>query len=154
MFREMRRKDKQLGNTENQDLLKRAQTGYLSTICENGYPCSVPLNFVYYNNSIYFHSANEGQKIDNINNCDKVSFSTVCDIENLPDKFDTNYKSVIIFGRAVEVFEKEKEEALLEIIKKHSSDFVEKGKIYIEKSKGSTRVFKINIEYMTGKAQV
>lgn len=154
MFREMRRKDKQLSAEETFDVLKRGETGYLSTICENGYPYVVPLNFVYYNGSIYVHSAKEGQKVDNMNNNNKVSFSVSCDIENLPDKFDTNYKSVISFGKAEEVFDDEKDEALLEIIKKYSQDYVEKGEKYIEKAKGATKVFKINIEHMTGKAQI
>ena len=153
MFREMRRKDKQLGAAENIDVLKRGETGYLATVCENGYPYAVPLNFVYYNDSIYFHSATEGQKLDNIKNCDKVSFTVACDVENLPDKFNTAYKSIILFGRAKEVIEQEKNEALLEIIKKYSNEYLEKGKNYIEKAKDATKVFKIDIEHITGKEQ-
>jgi len=154
MFREMRRKDKQLGAEETVDVLIRGETGYLSSICENGYPSTVPLNFVYYNDSIYIHSAKEGQKVDNMKNCDKVSFCVACDVVNLPDKFDTNYKSVILFGRAEEIFDNEKNEALLEIIKKYSQDYVEKGEKYIEKAKDATKAFKINIEHITGKAQI
>lgn len=43
---------------------------------------------------------------------------------------------------------------LLEIIKKYSKDYVEQGEKYIEKAKAATKVFKINIEHMTGKAQI
>jgi len=57
-----------------------------------------------------------------------------------------------MFGNAEEVFEQEKDDALLEIIKKYSKDFVEQGKEYIEKAKGATSVFKIHIEHITGKA--
>ena len=152
MFREMRRKDKQLTYNESISILDRGEIGYLSTICSNGYPYAVPLNYVYYNNSIYFHCAKEGQKIDNMKECDKVSFCVTCDIENLPDEFNTYFKSVILFGNAKEVLEQEKDDALLEIIKKYSKDFVEQGKEYIEKAKGATSVFKINIEHIAGKA--
>ncbi|MGD9567864.1 MAG: pyridoxamine 5'-phosphate oxidase family protein [Sedimentibacter sp.] len=154
MFREMRRKDKQLTNEKCNEILKNSEIGVLSTICENGYPYGVPLNYVYFNNSIYFHCAKIGQKLDNIKFNDKVSFCVTCDVELLPDKFDTNYKSVIIFGKAEEINEHEKEEALLELIKKYSSKFMEQGINYIEKSKGATLVYKINIEHITGKAQI
>lgn len=153
MFREMRRKDKQLTMEESIEILRNNEIGVLSTICENGYPYGVPLNYVYYNNSIYFHCAKIGQKLDNIKSCDKVSFCVYCDVELLPDKFDTNYKSVILFGKAIEINELEKEEALLKLIKKYSSKFIEEGKNYIEKAKGTALVYKINIEHITGKAQ-
>lgn len=74
-------------------------------------------------------------------------------MELLPDKFDTNYRSVILFGKAAEVNNQEKDEVLLEFIKKYSKEFIEKGKNCLEKAKGATRVFKINIEHITGKAQ-
>ncbi len=153
MFREMRRKDKQLSMEESIEILKNNEVGVLSTINENGYPYGVPLNYVYFNNSIYFHCAKEGQKLDNINNNEKVSFCVFCDVKLLPDKFDTIYKSVILFGKSKEVNETEKEIALLELIKKYSSKFIEQGKKYVEKSKDTTKVYKISIENITGKAQ-
>lgn len=153
MFREMRRKDKQLSIEESIEILKNNEVGVLSTICENGYPYGIPLNYVYYNNSIYFHGAKAGQKFDNIDSCSKASFCVYCDVELISDEFDTNYKSVVIFGKASEAGEEEKAEALLELIKKYSGEFIEKGKNYIDKSKNAARVYKIEIEHMTGKAQ-
>lgn len=153
MFREMRRKEKQLSKEEVFEILKKGEIGVLSTIGENGYPYGVPLNYVYYNNGIYFHSAAAGHKLDNIKEFDKVSFCVTCDVEILREEFDANYTSVVLFGRAKEVIEQEKDEALLELIKKYSGQFIEKGKNYIEKAKGATRVYKIDIEYITGKAQ-
>lgn len=149
----MRRKDRQLTSEESIEILLRGETGYLSTISADGYPYTVPLNYVFFNNGIYFHCAKEGHKIDNIIKSDKVSFCVACDIENLPEEFSTNYKSVILFGSAKEVIESEKSDALLELIKKYSNQFVEKGKNHLEKAKDSTKVFKINIGHMTGKAR-
>lgn len=153
MFREMRRKEKQLSMEENIEILMKAEYGVLSTISLNGYPYSTPLNYVYWNSSIYFHSALEGHKLDNIKQCDKVSFCVIRDVELLADKFDTNYRSVVVFGKAKEVSEKEKEDALLELINKYSNEFVEEGKDYITKAKAAARVIKIDIEHITGKAQ-
>jgi nitroimidazol reductase NimA-like FMN-containing flavoprotein (pyridoxamine 5'-phosphate oxidase superfamily) len=153
MFREMRRKDKKLSMEESIEILNKNEIGILSTISENGYPYGVPLNYVYFNNSIYFHCAKDGHKLDNIRICDKVSFCVTCDIELLPDKFDTNYKSVILFGKASESDENEKLEVLLRFIKKYSSEFLDSGKDYIEKFKNSAKIYKINIEHIAGKGQ-
>lgn len=153
MFKEMRRKDKQTTVEESIEALKKADYGVLSTYDSNGYPYATPLNYVYSGNSIYFHCAPVGHKLDNIEACDRVSFCVVSDVEILPDKFDTNYKSVIVFGRAKEITDKEKDDALLELIKKYSKDYVNKGQEYINKAKCSIKVIKIDIEHMSGKAQ-
>ncbi len=152
MFKEMRRKDKQLSVEESIEILKSNEIGVLSTICENGYPYGIALNYVYYNNSIYFHGAKEGQKLDNIKNCDKVSFLVTSDVQLLPEDFNTKYKSVILFGRAGEINSDEKAEILTQFVKKYSNDFLEKGKEYVKESKDLTTIIKIKIEHLSGKA--
>lgn len=151
MFRELRRKDRKINDVTTMEILKDCEYGFLSTLGENGYPYGVPVSYVYINNAIYFHSATEGQKLDNISNNNKVSFSVVGQTGVLPDKFSTQYKSVIVFGEAVEVFDDEKDTALLEIINKYSQDFLEEGKRYIKNSKAKTKVIKIDIKHISGK---
>ncbi|WP_460294043.1 pyridoxamine 5'-phosphate oxidase family protein [Clostridium tertium] len=108
MFKEIRRKYRKVEPSEAIDILKKCEYGILSTVDENGYPYGVTLSYVYANDSIYFHSAVEGHKLENIKNNDKVSFCVVGQTDVLPDKFSTKYESVVIFGRAKEVFEDEK----------------------------------------------
>ncbi len=134
MFKEMRRKEKKLNKKDIISLLEKTNYGTLSICLDNGYAYGVPVNFVYNNEAIYFHCAKEGQKIQAISANNKVSFSIVNNIELLPSKFDTNYESVIIFGKAYEVFENEKKEALLAFINKYSKDYIKEGKDYIEKA--------------------
>lgn len=153
MFREMRRKDRELKNNEVIEILKNSDYGILSTVSQNGYPYGVPVSFVFINNSIYFHSATEGHKSDNILNNSKVSFCVVGQTCILPDKFSTNYESVVVFGRAVEVIEDEKDTTLLEMINKYSPDYMEEGKEYIKNASIRTKVIKINIEHISGKAR-
>lgn len=153
MFRGMRRKEKQLSNEASMELVNKGTYGVLATISENGYPYTTPLNYVYYKDCIYFHSAVEGHKLDNIKQCEKVSFCIASDVELLAEEFDTNYKSVVLFGTACEVFAEEKEQALFALIKKYSPDYTEKGKEYIKRSQKATRVVKIKIDHITGKAQ-
>lgn len=153
MFRELRRKDREIKDTEAIEILKNCDYGILSTVSENGYAYGVPISYVYMSNSIYFHCAKEGHKLDNIRNNNRVSFCVVGQTCILPDKFSTKYESVIIFGRAEEVFDDEKNIVLLEILNKYSQDYIEEGKEYIKKSGTGTKVIKIDIEHISGKAR-
>lgn len=153
MFREMRRKDKALAEPEIVSTLEETMYGVLGTMGDNGYPCTVPLNYVFMNNKLYFHSATTGEKIDNLLRDPKVSFCVTTDVELLPEQFDTNYKSVVVFGRAAEVFEMEKEAVLISFIEKYSKAFMEKGHQYVKSSQQSTRVFGIAIDHVSGKFQ-
>jgi nitroimidazol reductase NimA-like FMN-containing flavoprotein (pyridoxamine 5'-phosphate oxidase superfamily) len=153
MFKEMRRKDRELKNDEIIEILKNNDYGILSTVGENGYPYGVPISYIYFKDSIYFHCAVEGHKLDNIKNNDKVSFCIVGKTCILPDKFSTKYESVIIFGKANEVFDNEKNTVLLEVLNKYSPDYIEKGKVYIANAGVKTKVIKISIEHISGKAR-
>jgi len=135
------------------EVLKKNDYGVLSTINSNGYPYGVPVSYVYCNGSIYFHCALVGEKLDNIAAHNKVSFCVVGETCILPDKFSTKYESVILFGTASEVFDEEKNMALLEILNKYSPDFLEKGKEYIKTANSKTKVMKINIDHLSGKAR-
>ena len=149
----MRRKDRKLETKEIIEILKKCNYGVLSTVCENGYAYGVPISYVYANDSIYVHSALEGNKLDNLKFNNNVSFCVIGDTVLLPDKFGTKYESVIAFGKAVEVSDIEKNEALLAFLDKYSSQYIEKGKEYIKNASEKTKVIKICIEHITGKAR-
>ncbi|MDY0220577.1 MAG: pyridoxamine 5'-phosphate oxidase family protein [Desulfobacterium sp.] len=152
MFRQMRRKEKQLSLEESLEILNLADEGILATTGPDGYPYAVPLNFVYHGGGIVFHCAKSGHKLDNINHNPRVSFCVVHESEIIPLSFSTRYKSVVVFGRAVELFDQKMEEGLLALVNKFSKDHVEAGKKYIDDSKHQTRVFTVKIEQITGKA--
>lgn len=154
MFREMRKKSREIFADNIADILKTAEYGTLATVDENGIPYATPLSYVYFDNAIYFHSSPYGHKLDNIANNSKVSFCVVTDTEITPEKFSTKYKSVIAFGTASWVIGTVKNAALMEFIKKYSPQYLEKGKDYIEKAKAATTVIKIEIEHLTGKAAI
>ncbi len=100
MFKNMRKSERQLGNDEIKDILNSGEYGILATTGENNYSYAIPLNYVYWNNSIYFHCAFEGNKIDNIKINNKVCFCVVGKAEIIPNKFTTKYKSAVAFGQA------------------------------------------------------
>jgi nitroimidazol reductase NimA-like FMN-containing flavoprotein (pyridoxamine 5'-phosphate oxidase superfamily) len=153
MYAEMRRKEKQLSVEETIAVLNAGEYGIMSTVGKNGYPYSVPVNYVYHDGSIFFHCAAVGQKLENIQENPCVSFAVVTDVELIPDGFNTRFKSVIVFGKAKEIFDEEKKAVLLALVEKFSPEYMEAGKKYIEKAWAQTRVVKIEIEHMTGKGK-
>ena len=150
----LRRKDRAITEEEAVALLNKAEYGILSTVSENGKPYGVPLNFCIINDCIYFHCAVEGQKIDNIKQNKLVSFCAVGNTELLPDKFGTKYESIIVSGEVEEVFDMNKQKAMEGLLHKYSSEFFDKGIKYIEGLRDKTRVFKITINTLTGKARI
>ncbi len=72
MFPKLRKKKRELSKEESVKVLIKGKEGILSTIGENGYPYGVAVNYVYHNGCIYFHCANNGYKLDNIKNTNKV----------------------------------------------------------------------------------
>jgi nitroimidazol reductase NimA-like FMN-containing flavoprotein (pyridoxamine 5'-phosphate oxidase superfamily) len=153
MFKEMRRSDKMLNHEEMLDILENTEYGVLSTIGENGFPYGVPVNFVYKDDTIYFHSALVGHKLENISYNSKVSFCVVKDVELIPDDFNTKFKSVIVFGEVTEVEDIEKNEIFKLLLKKFSKDFMKPGMDYVKKSGSSAKIFRIKIKHITAKGK-
>ena len=134
-------------------MLSKGDYGILSTIGKNGQPYGIPLNYVYKDNSLYFHCARIGHKLENIRNNPKVSFCVVGETNILPAEFSTEYESVIAFGVASEAQGEERISALQWLIEKYSPGFIEEGKKYIEEKNKATKVIKIEIGHISGKAQ-
>ena len=149
----MRRKDKALQNDAALHLLRDCEYGILSTADGEGQPYGVPLNYVLMDKCIYFHCALEGHKLDNILANDKVSFCVVGRTNVLPVEFSTEFESVIAFGEASVVEGDKRYQALVGLLEKYSPEFLDEGRKYIEKLDSRTKVVKIDIHSMTGKAK-
>jgi len=149
----MRRKDRLITDTEAFAILEKGEYGFLSTSSADHEPYGVPLHYCLMDRSIYFHCALEGRKINNMLANPRVSFCVVGKAEILPSKFSTNYESCIVQGPATESFGKEKQSALEGIVRKYSSEFMSDGLQYIDRQFDKTRVFKISIEAISGKAR-
>ena len=114
------------------EVLDNAEYGTLA-LCANNKPYSLPINFVEYNNEIFFHGAKKGKKIEYINENTNASFSVVEAYSLLPSYFSTDtgnaapathlFKSIIIDGQIefVEDYD-EKAEALEELMKKYQKE--------------------------------
>lgn len=125
-------------------------------------PYVVPLNFVWHNGAVYFHGAEQGRKADilerNNEACFTVSEEYGTITSPVPAHTDTAYMSVMIFGKAEHVSEREEAyEAMQAMLDKYVEGYYKEplAKKHLElyrSSKGSaTRVFKISAETVTAK---
>lgn len=149
----IRRSDREITIQEAKGILDSAEYGIMSTVGKDGQPYGLPLSYAYKNECIYFHCAISGHKLENIEHNSKVSFCVVGKTKVLPDKFGTEYESAMVFGVASEVNGSERHDALLWLLEKYCSDFIEEGKQYIEQKDKATKVFKIEINHISGKAR-
>ena len=83
-------------------VLSEMQTGYLG-LSVMDMPYIVPLNYVWHEGNIYFHGANEGKKVDmmqeNANATFVVSESFGTMAHPIPAHTDTAYLSVMVYGK-------------------------------------------------------
>ncbi len=98
-FRPMRRFKQALTEETCFQILKSAYRGFLSVNGDGGYPYSVPINFVFEAEKLYFHCAREGHKLDAVRACDKACFTVLDEPEKEPGDWWYHVKSVICFGR-------------------------------------------------------
>lgn len=155
MFREVRRKDRALKKEDAIEILKKAEYGLISTIGEDGYPYGIPVNHIYMDGKIYFHCGKEGHKVDNFKYCDKVSFCTVTHfIVNSKDTSGTyEYESALVFGKVKEITDEELHGRILDNIFLRFYPNNKEELIKARQAYKTTRVYGIEIEHITGKAE-
>jgi nitroimidazol reductase NimA-like FMN-containing flavoprotein (pyridoxamine 5'-phosphate oxidase superfamily) len=154
MNREIRRKDRALTEDQAYAILREGADGVMATWGEDGYPYAVPLHHALVESALYVHCASAGHKLDNIGFCDKVSYCVVTDREVLSAELSTNYRSAVVFGRAVRVDgPEEKHQAFLALLRKLAPGDMENGLKAIENGLNNTTVIRIDIERISGKAK-
>ena len=117
-------------------VLASTNIGRMATIGADGYPYITPVNFVFYQGCIFFHSALKGEKLDNLTRDPRVCFEVDVPLAYLEIDFNPEknpcrshqfYHCVIIRGNARIVPDGEfKTKVLNALVAKHhgSSDFV------------------------------
>lgn len=154
-MKEMRRIERKMDDHEAMELLVGGEYGILSTVSAENEPYGVPVSYVVYGDSIYFHCATVGSKLDNILNNNRVCFTVVGQTRVLPEKFSTEYESVVVYGNAAIVNkEEDKIKALMELIRKYSPNFINEGEEYINKAHNRTALVQIKISSYSGKHRV
>lgn len=153
MFREMRRKKKEISAEDAKHLLKTARRGVLAVNGDNGYPYAVPINYLYCESEgkIYFHGSRVGHKVDALKKSDKVCF-TVFGNETVRDEAWAPYvQSVVVFGRCRLILDRDPAIAL---VKKLAGKYYPDEELINKETAASgeaVRMFEIEIEHISGK---
>lgn len=86
--------------------LAQQRVGVLGLATED-FPYAVPLNYLWHQGSIYFHSMGSGRKVELLRSSPKACFTVYREhgtvTASMPCHADTAYDSVMIFGQAQEV---------------------------------------------------
>ena len=151
MFRQMRRIKQQLSEEESIQILKDEKRGFLSVLGENDYPYGIPMNYVFTDNKIIFHSALEGHKIDSIRKQDKVSFTVITDGNQVENEWYYIFKSVIVFGKIRFIEDEAEKIKQLTLLGNKYFPSIEYTEDEINKYLKKTNVLELDIEHITGK---
>lgn len=148
----MRRKDKEITDSSIIDEIIRKSDVCRLAMVDGRKPYLVLLSFGYEGNSLYFHSALKGLKIDILRSNPNVCFEFDVPGELItgesPCKWSVQYQSVIGFGKA-EFLEKpdEKRDAFRVIMAHYSDQQFE----FSDEKQQAVAMFKVSISELKGK---
>jgi hypothetical protein len=141
--------------TDVDSILGRALVGRIGTSL-NGAPYIVPVNFLYSDGKIYFHSANSGQLYTYMKDNPQVCFEVDEIGETVPNadpcKFSFKYKSVIAFGKVSFIQEPGDKAAILtKLVEKYDTKKMVNQEVTVDKL-DDVAVGEITLERITGKS--
>ena len=153
MFREIRRKKKELGISPAKELLRSCRRGVLAVNGDNGYPYAIPINYFYDSGAerIYFHGARAGHKIDALRACDKVCFTVYGNETVREEAWAPFLQSVVVFGRCRLV---EDGPEAMELLKRLAAKYYPDERLIdeeIARAGKAAQLFEIEIEHLSGK---
>lgn len=108
---------------EIEDFLNGMSFGFLGTVDEHGLPRVTPLNFVYVQESFYFHGSRLGEKMEHLRRTPAVSFTVADEYALIPSYFSdpemacpatAYFKSVTAAGEAFLVDDPEEKALAME----------------------------------------
>lgn len=151
----MRRSKQLLSTEETQVILRNGKTLTLALQGNEPYPYAVPVNYIWEENHLYFHCAKEGHKVEAMQYNPNVSFSILDKEEIIPEKYTTYFRSVIGFGKASKVENKEEIiHALHLLVEKYSPEYVQGGDEEIQSGLDHVLIIRIDIEEVSGKEAI
>jgi len=148
----MRRSEKEIKSRDEIEAVLKRATSFRLGLADGNIPYVVPLNFGFNGNSLYFHSAKEGRKLDIIRRNNNVCFEMDADQVFVPAEKGCNwslkYRSVIGNGKAFIIDVPAEKIAALKIIMAHYSD---KPYEFTAEEAAKVVVVRIDIESLSGK---
>ncbi|HZK29114.1 MAG TPA: pyridoxamine 5'-phosphate oxidase family protein [Clostridia bacterium] len=148
----MRRKDRKMEDSFALQVVDGCPFAVMSVVLPDGQPYGIPLSIARIDDTIYFHCALEGKKLDALLHHPRVSMACVMNVQPLKDQFTTEYESAIVSGTASRVLEDtEKIKALRAIATRYTPDNMDQFDDAISQSLKRTDVWQMEIDEITGK---
>lgn len=170
----MRRKDREMRADFGFAVIDKAQYGVISMINQKQEPYGIPLSMAREENTLYFHSAKDGEKVKAFKSNPHVTVTFVGDVrvpeiyteeeldELVVDEaqasilissvFTTEYASAFIRGVVTEVLnEGEKVKAMRLICEKYAPSKIKYFDLAINAGLDKAKVYRIEIEEVTAK---
>ncbi len=148
----MRRKEKEITDRAVIESIVLRSSVCRLALSEDNRPYIVPLCFGYKDNTLYFHSAREGKKLDILRKNSNVCFEFDIDHKIVEAekacKWGMKYQSVIGYGNASVINDPESKRRAFNIIMQHYSG---RSFTYAEAALKDTVIIKVEIESMRGK---
>jgi len=148
----MRRKEREIKDKAEIERIIQEALVCRVALSDGDSPYVFPVCFGFKDGTIYFHSAQEGKKIEILRKNSKVCFEMDIDIELVEGEkgceWGIRYSSVIGFGTASFVEDIEEKKKALHVLLGHYSD---KSYEFSELSLNEVAIIKIRVESMTGK---
>lgn len=156
MFRALRRTKQILSPNECVEILERGTSGVLSVFGDEGYPYAIPLNYIYRDNKLFFHSAKAGHKIDAILSHPQVSFCVIDQDQIVPQEYTSYFRSIVAFGKARILDNSAEIRLALEwLAMKYSSSQTQEHRHHaIEKDFKTVCIIEVSIEHLSGKEAI
>lgn len=153
----MRRADRARDRAFSLDVMDQCSHGVVAISTGEGTPYCLPLSLVRVGNSLYFHGAKEGRKLELLRQNPRVCVTFVGEDRPSfvpPFEYTTYFKSVIATGTACEVTDhEERVSALLALCQKLTPEAVNQATFAraIEASDRFTAVWRIDLDEISGK---
>lgn len=148
----MRRKDREMGLEFARMVLDKAEWMTLSMVGVDGEPYCIPINLTRDGEYLYLHSAPEGEKAQCLRAHPRVCVSAVGDTHLIPERFTTEFESVVVRGTAEELTDPaEKMEGLRIFSAKYCAPLGESFERAAAGSFARTAIFRIHMDAVTAK---
>ncbi len=150
--RGLRRRRQALSFQQCQTILRQQQDGVLALLGSDGCPCGVPLNYVYEDGRLYFHSALTGWKLEALRRYPRAGFTVVAQHKVIRRTLSTDYASIMAFGTCRILESPEEKRAALNAIAARFGSGSMAGRL-AEAAKEINRcvIIEFTIEQLTGK---
>jgi len=153
-MRTLRRKDRERPEDFALAVTDNCDWAVMATVNSDGSPYCIPLSPAREGEWLYFHSAVEGHKLDNLKADNRVCISCVGNAVAVPEAYSLAYESAVINGKAQEVTDREERiHALKLICQRYTPESTAGFDAAMEKNFNRTAVWKIHIDHICGKAR-